>query len=443
MKESLKKIATEMEKASFLNFIDQEISALASSKKDGYTPWILVAAGAVLISYLLSALEFGGHPTWHNIGTLFLFLLFLYDAVDLLWYFIKTPSKTLAQQNNRFYIPLYQGFPTRTKSLFLFIKCSLLLAVLHALAFDSGFSFFAALYLYLMATILLVMFLFSFFPKNKAKKNENRSLKTDLIVLLFLTPFVVAFFWLCLEVLLIWHDLTFTDFKVAFSFSAILIVLYFLVEAFSRPSSSAEDLKNIKRSLVLDLITISNAKQQADKILFGYTAEDFDAQQLKDMQNNINSLNELVTIFEKSIGNMKESSSYNITETLKIMEDVVSTINYTNKNTPGILKRLFWGDIERNTYKQQIKEKLSLSIKTISLIKEVGHLQVNTIEKLQNEIEEKSKKAGLLDTKINIKSEEVEENNKKAALLEAKINKLLEKIESSKQTVTNQERETL
>lgn len=424
MKESLKKIAAETEKALFLNFINEEISAIESKKKDGYTPWMLVAAETVLFSYLLSALE-SGQPVWRNTGTLFLFIIFLYDAVESFLYFITPSARKMPQQNNRFYIPLYQEFSTRTMFLFTFIKCSILLLVFRFLAFNGIFSSCAIFFLYLMALISILSFLLSFSKKSRKKKDSS----TSFVVILLLTPFYIALWGLFLEVAYIYSDLTLIDIKIAFSCATMLIILNFLVRAFSNPPNFDEELKNIKRSLALNLITTLDAKQQTDKIFFGYTAEDFDSQQIKDMQNNINALKELVLTLENNIENIKEVSSYNIDFVQKIMDDIASIINSTIKNTPGKFKMLFEGDVECKTYTQQMKEMISLYEKAVSLIKEVEHIQENTIAKLQNEREKLRNEA--------------EEKNKNANLLEEKEHKLREEIEGLKQKIKNQQKATL
>lgn len=94
----LSTLRDEWERKTLLDFLRTEIDRQETeSKRPGWTTWALFAAGAALISYLLSALEPAG-ANWHNIGVLFIFLSVATDCATFLANILRGKPEDQEQQ---------------------------------------------------------------------------------------------------------------------------------------------------------------------------------------------------------------------------------------------------------------------------------------------------------------------------------------------------------
>lgn len=269
----LSTLRDEWERKTLLDFLRTEIDRQETeSKRPGWTTWALFAAGAALISYLLSALEPAG-ANWHNIGVLFIFLSVAADCATFLANILRGKPEDQEQQR-RFEFTSAYATDSRFFAIVMLLRMVFLYGVYRHLDFGLSPLFCLSLVTFLWLNILLAMAILVLsclrLPLPKSSKTK-RWWALAIALILWVGTGIAA----CLGIMDRLDTLSpsIQDWRVATALVGISLIVLFLSRLRQAPAL-LEDLRRVERRLALGQITLPEAQEKADRILHGLTLGD-------------------------------------------------------------------------------------------------------------------------------------------------------------------------
>ena len=288
-KDFLATLRDEWERKTLLDFLRSEIDRQETeSKRPGWTTWALCAAGAALISCLLSALEPAG-LNWQTVGVLFVLLSIAVDCLRILANVLRgTPENPESQR--RFHLTSAYATDSRLFAAAMLIRLLIVYGVyrsvqfgLHPLFYKSLVTF-LGLNIFLAGSILILSCLRLPTPKST---NTKCWWALRIVVTLWVGTGIVG----CIGIVPRLQSLSpsIQDWRVATALVGISLVVLLLSRLQQAPAL-LEDLKGIERRLALGQLTLAEAREKTDRILHGLTFGDIMQPYVREALHDIDSL---------------------------------------------------------------------------------------------------------------------------------------------------------
>jgi len=310
-KEILENMRKELERKTFLDFIKTVIARQETeSKRPGWTIWALFAAGAALISYLLSALE-PSSPNWNNVGVIFILISVAIVCLQLIVKCIHH-EREVNDKKRRFELTNVSTTDSRLFAVVHCIRMIILFVIYINVQNNLSQLFRKSLVVFLSLNIIasLSQLLFSFLRLPVLKStNINQRRGLAIVNLLWLGSGLIAL----IGILNILRNsaISIQDWRVAITLVAISQILV-IISQIRHSSALIQDLKGIEQRVALGKLSLPDAQEKADRILYGLTLGDLIRPYVQDALIAIDRL---------------ETEHQNLVSQLKVLQTHVSNLS--------------------------------------------------------------------------------------------------------------------
>jgi hypothetical protein len=309
------------ERKTLLDFLRLEISRFeTTAQKPGWTMWALFAAEATLISYFFFAVD-QKLPDWKVVGVLFVFLSVGLVCSRLFVGLFKVIDKS-SETQCRFTFANADSDHSRLEMIVMLAYIVIVYVIYRSVPFGLGYLSSKFLEVFILAAIIVLVIgvVASFFPLPILKSNTSKT------VLVFVAVFVGIGTVACVDILVKnSHLASVHDWQVASALVAISCGVIFLSRLHQAPTFIGE-LKYIERRLVFDQLTVDEAKDKVDRILYGMTLghlmEPHVRRALQDLDAFESKVKELVKqleVLRDAIDDTREEEDEELTTKLKML----------------------------------------------------------------------------------------------------------------------------